>query len=211
MPLDQLEAYEKSIVDKAKGRASEINDDDASLDEILGELEDDADFMEKYREQRLQQIADDMKKMKHNVESEQYGQVVTMTDESELMRLTTATDQVVIHFYLESFQKCATMDAKLKRLAEKHLMTRFFRISVEKCPFLVARLEIKVLPCVVAYKNGLERDKIVGFTRLGNQTDDFETSALEAILFKCGVLARKMQPRGTRTNQTDEGDSDLDV
>ncbi|CAR24147.1 Plp1p [Lachancea thermotolerans CBS 6340] len=211
MPLDQLEAYEKSIVDKANGRTSEVDDDGASLDEILGELEDDTDFMEKYREQRLQQIADDMRKMKHNVESEQYGQVFTMTDESELMRLTSATDQVVIHFYLDSFQKCATMDAKLKKLAEKHIMTRFFRISVEKCPFLVTKLQIKVLPCVVAYKNGLERDKIVGFTRLGNQTDDFEAGTLETILFNCGVLARKIQPRGIRTGRTDESDSDLDL
>lgn len=211
MPLDELENYEKRVLKEAQDATADTDDEDVSLEEILEDLEDNSEFMERYREQRLQQIASDMKKIKRNVETGQYGQLTTIKDESELMRLTTSTEQVVIHFYLDSFQKCATMDSKIKIIAERHLLTRFLRISVEDCPFLVSKLQIKVLPFVVAYKHGTERDRIVGFSRLGNQPDDFDIQVLEAILFQCGVLARKSNHRFLGSGRTEESDSDLDI
>ncbi|SCU89504.1 LAME_0E03928g1_1 [Lachancea meyersii CBS 8951] len=222
-----LEHYEKRVLDKALKtddnvelkRSEDHIDSDASLDEILEELEDnDDEFLQGYREQRLQQIATEMRQVKSNVENEHYGQLRTVDDEREIMKLTSNSDQVVIHFGLENFKKCGVMDSKLSQLAPKHLLTRFLRVSVDKCPFLVTKLQIKVLPFVVAYKKGVERTRIVGFSRLGNQPDDFDVSVLEKVLFEAGVLANKARTGGQRSAwqaarsvSAGDSDSDLDV
>jgi thioredoxin-like negative regulator of GroEL len=51
-------------------------------------------------------------------------------------------------------------------------------VDVEKAPFLVERLKITVLPCVISFNKGISVDRIVGFEELGN-TDNFATAALE--------------------------------
>ncbi|SCU96816.1 LAFA_0G08262g1_1 [Lachancea sp. 'fantastica'] len=221
--MSTLERYENRLLDKAVngGASSEKKDDlsedhsdsDASLDEILEELDynEDNEFLQQYREQRLQQIATDMRKIKGNVESENYGQLTTVENENEIMRLTTNTDQVVIHFGLESFRKCRVMDSKLSQLASKHLLTKFLRVSVDKCPFLVSKLQVQVLPFVVAYKNGVERTRIVGFAQLGNQPDDFDVSVLENVLFGAGVLANRAGSHKLRFGETEDNGSDLDI
>ncbi|SCU81810.1 LADA_0C01200g1_1 [Lachancea dasiensis] len=217
--MNKLQQYERRLLDDANEAGTENNTNDgtrrksdASLDEILEHLEDDDEFMHNYREERLQQIADDMRKVKENVRTENYGLLTIVEEEREVIRLTTKTDQVVIHFGLDDFRKCQTMDAKLSQLAQRHLMTRFLRASVDKCPFLVAKLQIKVLPFVVAYKNGVERTRVVGFSRLGNQPDDFDIAALENVFYEAGVLAKKSTPwRPSAGGRDGSDDSDLDV
>ncbi|CEP61452.1 Plp1p LALA0_S03e03180g [Lachancea lanzarotensis] len=227
--MSKLDRYENRLVTNAANGSSGLekrqdvseddpNDSDASLDEILEELDynDDNEFLQQYREQRLQQIATEMRKIKDNVETEHYGQLITVDDENEVMKLTTNTDQVVIHFGLENFRKCNVMDSKLSQLASKHLLTKFLRVSVDKCPFLVAKLQVQVLPFVVAYKKGVERVRIVGFSRLGNQPDDFDVSVLEKVLFDAGVLAKRAgagsgHQGGSKWNDSEDNGSDLDI
>lgn len=44
-------------------------------------------------------------------------------------------------------------------LAPKHLNTLFLRTSVENAPFLVNRLGVKVLPCVISFVDGNAVDR----------------------------------------------------
>lgn len=203
-----------------KEQSETESNDDASFQELFEELEEDVDdeFMSKYREQRLQQLAEDIKQVQKNVQNDGYGTLTTFNDENALMRLTSQTDLVVIHFFLNTFQKCKIMDEKLTELAQKHLMTRFLRISVEDSPFLVAKLNIKVLPCLVAYKNGAERDRIVGFSRLGNNPNDFSVTSLETILLECGILVRRAaklsvlnSAKGLPRTSVSDDECDLDI
>ena len=84
------------------------------------------------------------------------------------------------------------MDGHLERLATLHFETRFLRISVEAAPFLVERLRIRVLPCVVGFVGGVERERVVGFEGLGFQEGGrFETGDLEGRLLASGVLVRR--------------------
>ena len=46
-------------------------------------------------------------------------------------------------------------------LAARHLGTRFIKVHVANVPFLVVKLEIKVLPCVITFIDGVTRDKYV--------------------------------------------------
>jgi len=64
------------------------------------------------------------------------------------------------------------------------------RINVENCPFLVTKLKVQVLPCVIAFIDGVGVDRIIGFEGLGRTPDRFTTRDLEARLIRAGVLVR---------------------
>lgn len=61
---------------------------------------------------------------------------------------------------------------------------------MENAPFLVTKLKIQVLPCVLTFVDGVSKDRIVGFEGLGYGEDTFTAKDLEARLLKAGVLAR---------------------
>ncbi|KAI9744691.1 MAG: hypothetical protein M4579_007685 [Chaenotheca gracillima] len=104
------------------------------------------------------------------------------------------------------------MDAHLEGLAPKHFDTKFLRINVDNAPFLVARLKIKVLPCVLAFVDGVSVDRIIGFEGLGNG-DAFSSTDLEDRLLLAGVLLRNKAvadpawQRRQRTGQDQDEDS----
>lgn len=64
------------------------------------------------------------------------------------------------------------------------------KINVDNCPFLVTRLGIQVLPCVIAFIDGVGADRIIGFEGLGRTPDIFTVRDLEARLIRSGVFAR---------------------
>lgn len=51
-------------------------------------------------------------------------------------------------------------------------------------------MKIQVLPCVVAFVDGVGVDRIIGFEGLGRTPDSFTTRDLEARLIRADVLAR---------------------
>lgn len=77
-----------------------------------------------------------------------------------------------------------------KSLAQSHYEARILRINVDNCPFLVTRLGIQVLPCVIAFIDGVGADRIVGFEGLGRSPDNFKTRDLEVRLIQASVFAR---------------------
>ena len=89
------------------------------------------------------------------------------------------------------FTRCRVMDEKLSVLVEKHFDTRFVSINAENAPFLVVKLGIQVLPCVISFIDGVSADRIIGFEGIGSKPDSFTASELEARLLNCGVLVRE--------------------
>jgi thioredoxin-like negative regulator of GroEL len=75
-------------------------------------------------------------------------------------------------------------------LASKHFDTKFLKINVENAPFLVTKLKIQILPCTLAFANGVSVDRIVGFEGLGHEPDKFTTRELESRLLSSGVIQR---------------------
>jgi thioredoxin-like negative regulator of GroEL len=86
------------------------------------------------------------------------------------------------------------------------------KINVENAPFLVTKLKIQVLPCVLAFVNGVSVDRIVGFEGLGYTQDTFTTKDLEAKLLQSGVIQRAKATGGASVkfgvNKTKKDDSD---
>ncbi|PVF91914.1 thioredoxin-like protein [Serendipita vermifera] len=115
-----------------------------------------------------------------------HGKYTEIFDEKEVIRTSANEKKCIIHFYHRNFQRCKIMDKHLEALAPKYFDTRFLRVFVENVPWLVEKLGVKVLPCVIVFIDGVTKDRIVGFEELGN-ADDFETSALEMRLKVSGV------------------------
>lgn len=94
--------------------------------------------------------------------------------------------------------------------------TRFLKIDVTNAAFLVVKLKVQVLPCVIAFIDGKGVDRIVGFEGLGKGTDHFSTRTLEARLVQSGVLIRSKLSTGapltraTKVSYHQDGSDDDD-
>ena len=85
---------------------------------------------------------------------------------------------------------------------------------MEKAPFLIDRMKIQILPCLVGFVDGISVDRLVGFEELGN-LDTFPTSLLEKRLCKCKVLESSASNLGfslasSSSNYNNDEDDDDD-
>ena len=85
-------------------------------------------------------------------------------------------------------------------MAPKHFDTRFLKMNVDNAPFLVVKLKVQVLPCVLAFVDGISVDRIVGFEGLGYTQDTFTTKDLEGRLLSSGVIQRAKTNKDTSIN-----------
>lgn len=74
------------------------------------------------------------------------------------------------------------------------------KIDVENAPFLVTKLKVQVLPCVLAFIGGICVDRIIGFEGLGYTQDTFTTKDLEARLLSSGVIQRAKVTESNNSN-----------
>lgn len=122
-------------------------------------------------------------------------------DQDGFLPTVTSTKHVICHFYHREFERCKIMDQHLSDIAKAHLESRFVKINAEKCPFFVTKLNIKVLPSVILFKDGIAVDRIVGFDELG-ETDEFSTQSLEKRLGTAQMIRVKEAPKVTDQPQT---------
>ncbi|KAG0049453.1 hypothetical protein BGZ83_005749 [Gryganskiella cystojenkinii] len=178
-PSDQSRFVEDDTVDQDEEK-------DMDDDELFEELENDDYGMANFREQRIEELKEEVAKRKLVMESD-HGSYKDITDEKEIMDITTKTKHCVIHFYHADFRRCMIVDKHLETLAKKHIKTKFVKIKVENAPFLVEKLQVKILPCVISFTDGIAVDRLIGFEELGN-TDNFQTSMLELRYKTVGVI-----------------------
>ncbi|KAI9363122.1 thioredoxin-like protein [Pilaira anomala] len=185
-----------------------LSDDEALFEELEREEDNDVASM---RERRIKEIQDELNRRQGRAENN-HGLYTDITKEKEFMDITTSEKYVVGHFYHKDFRRCKIMDTHLESLAQKYYDTRFIKIEVQNAPFLVEKLQIKVLPCVMAWVNGYAQTKIVGFDDLGS-TDSFQTAALELKLLHAGAIKKKEDDTQTVKKsifQSNDTDSELE-
>ncbi|KAF9172690.1 hypothetical protein BGX21_000308 [Mortierella sp. AD011] len=197
-------------IDQEEGDEKELDDD-----ELFEELENDDYGMSSFREQRIEELKEEVEKRRLMMEYD-HGSYKDITDEKEVMDITTKTKHCVVHFYHSDFRRCMIVDKHLEALAKKNIKTKFVKIKVENAPFLVEKLQIKVLPCVIAFTDGIAVDRLIGFEELGN-TDNFSTAMLELRYKTVGVIedeskkdARKLKKKSIFGNDygSDDGTDD---
>eukprot|EP00850_Spirogloea_muscicola_P020638 SM000222S06979 [mRNA] locus=s222:118508:120854:+ [translate_table: standard] len=185
-----------------------------SHDEVdLGDLLDDPE-LEKLHAERLAALKRETEK-RQAMQRKGHGEYREVL-EGDFLEEVTGSESVVCHFYHQGFLRCKVMDKHLSALATTYINTKFIKVDVENAPFFVTKLAIKVLPCVVLFKNGVAIDRVVGFDELGGK-DDFATAALERRLSRQGCIVplkkdeeekERSARRSVRSTRTDESDSD---
>jgi hypothetical protein len=107
--------------------------------------------------------------------------------EPEFLKEVCSSQNVICHFYHADFERCKVMKKHLDIVSRKYMSTKFMQIDADKCPFFVTKLQVRVLPCVIYFKDGLAIDRLVGFEQFGDR-DDFETDELEQVLGDMGAI-----------------------
>ena len=75
---------------------------------------------------------------------------------------------------------------------------------MQDAPFFTVKLQVKLLPCLVLFCNGVAVDRLAGFDELGAK-DDFRTARLEKRLLESKVILEPQRQQGS----DDEDDSML--
>ncbi|KAJ7562851.1 hypothetical protein O6H91_03G086400 [Diphasiastrum complanatum] len=170
--------YQKELLASEKAQSKAPAYDEVDLDELMDDPE-----LERLHAERIASLKKEAEK-RQVLQQKGHGEYREVT-EAEFLGEVTRSQKVVCHFFHQEFIRCKIVDKHLKILVNKHVEAKFIKIDAEKCPFFVSKLAIKVLPCVILFRDGVAVDRIVGFQELGG-VDDFATSALEARLLRKG-------------------------
>ena len=173
-------AITSSVLQATQVMEQKVDEEIEKLDRMT------SDDLDDLREKRLQQLKKQAQKKQEWLQ-QGHGEYVQIAGEPDFFPETKNSARVVCHFYRDSTWRCKIVDKHLALLAPKHLETKFVRIDVEKCKFLVDRLNVKMLPAVHLIKDGKFVDKIVGFDDLGGH-DEFSTEMMEWRIACAGVI-----------------------
>ncbi|ODM23562.1 hypothetical protein SI65_01151 [Aspergillus cristatus] len=135
----------------------------------------------------------------------------TLTSDQSVLGFTTNTHRCVVHFAHPDFTRCGVMDEHMRTLATRHYEVKFARVDVRHTPFIVEKLKIKVLPCVIGFKDGLGVERVLGFEGLGSGgrdgKDGFSIAILEKRLLWKGILVQAKIKQGDRDDDDDDYES----
>lgn len=136
----------------------------------------------------------------------------TLPSDSALLSFTTNSHRCVVHFSHPDFSRCAVMDEHLAKLASRHHEVRFARVDVQATPFVVEKLKIRVLPCVVGFRGGIAVDRVTGFEGLGaggrDGKDGFSSAVLEKRLVWKGILVKEKIAERDGSDYDDDDDDE---
>ena len=125
--------------------------------------------------------------------------------EEDFLSAVTSSHTCVVHFSLDEFERCKILDKHLQSLSQKYFQTRFMKANAPDLPFFTEKLNVKVLPCLILFKNGVAFDRIVGFEDFGNK-DDYKTMALEKRLLEAGAVEEEEKA----IEEEEKGDEQID-
>jgi len=200
----------KSKVDSDLLGATQQDEDDA--DALLASLEEEDDSS--YRAQRLQELRSASEAAKPRTTLTTTNKAfITLRSDDEALSFTTQHERAVVHFFHPEFARCSTMDAHCEKIAETHAQQHeadvaFARIDVKNAPFVVEKLGVRVLPCVIGFVKGVVKGKVTGFEGLcwdGKEGAFAVTRALEDALIDWTVLKKRLL-----FGHLDDDDSDHD-
>ena len=191
---DKTEQLEKEQEKMEREHQKAIRQDDE--EEEVKEQDDDLDDMDEEEEKLMRQMKEQrLAEMKEEYQENQKNKALgtgTYSEilETEFLPTVTKTQYVVCAFFHKDFERCKIIDMHLQKIAPNHTETLFVKIDAERAPFFVNKLQIRTLPTIVCFEDGIAIDQIVGFEELGEE-DDFPTMNLIRKLVKIGMLLPK--------------------
>ncbi|KEF61841.1 uncharacterized protein A1O9_03412 [Exophiala aquamarina CBS 119918] len=204
------EEQSKSEVYGDPTEATHQEEDDA--DALLASLEEEDDSC--YRSRRLQELrsASEAAKAPRTLTATSKA-FITLKSDDEALSFTTQHERAVVHFFHPEFARCSAMDVHCEKIAETHAQQQeadvsFARIDVKNAPFVVEKLGVRILPCVIGFVKGVVKGKVTGFEGLcwdGKEESFAVTRALEDTLINWTVLKKRYI-----LGHLDDDDSDHD-
>lgn len=179
---------------------------------MLQEEEDDEEFLQHYRMQRIEEMRRQLCRGKR------FEQVYELNSGEEFLEALDKEDKstlVMIHIYEPDVPGCEAMSGSLMCLAQEYPLVKF--CSVRSSAISTSALfRDSALPALLVYKAG---DLIGNFVRLTDQLgEDFFAVDLEALLQEYGLLPEKppVVPKTVRNgaiiqSTVSDEDSDLDI
>jgi hypothetical protein len=174
--------------------------DDADPDALFAELEAEDDTA--FRAARAQKLASELSKLRPNNSTapsaaEAY---ITLRSDEEVLRFTTDTEKCLLHFLHPEFARCAVMDSHLQKLAERHSQyndgeVKVGRVNVRDANFVVEKLGVRILPCVIGFVGGVAKGRLVGFEGVafgGRENGIDVTKAIEQTAIGWTVFERRL-------------------
>ncbi len=116
----------------------------------------------------------------------------TEVNETEFLGVVTASKRCVVHFYLPEFQACKILDMHLRRLCKGMIGCRFVKVNATKCQFFISKLNVKVLPTLIAFTDGVAKKRMTGFDELGG-SNEFPTSRMTELLVRWGLAVDSVE------------------
>ncbi|KAI9909944.1 hypothetical protein PsorP6_010419 [Peronosclerospora sorghi] len=155
---------------------------------------------------RLEQLKQEYEERKRFL-SQGHGEYHEITQDAFLQEVTSSRF-VVVHFFHGDFERCKLMDMHLTQLARSHMECKFLKLNAEKAPFFVHKLAVRVLPTLVAFKDGVAfSTRVIGFeglTELNEATDARNCTTRSSDHFSTAALARKLVEIGAIRERTEE-------
>jgi len=182
----QQQALQQQMMTVAKAMEDQVDAEMKRLDT----LEKDEDALERIRERRLKDLkkmADKRAEWKRNG----HGSLNEINSDRDFLDATKGSKKCVIHFYRNTTMNCKVLDKHLQIIAQNHLETKFLKVDVEKCDWLVKRLNVRIIPTTAILINGAISTYIRGFDGFGDDGKDFPTEMLEWRLGQCKAIAYK--------------------
>ncbi|XP_074474828.1 phosducin-like protein isoform X2 [Sebastes fasciatus] len=180
---------------------------------MLQEEEDDEDFLQHYRMQRIEEMR------RQFCRGKRFAQVYELISGEDFLEALDEEDQstlVMIHIYEVDIPGCEAMSGSLMCLAQEYPLVKF--CSVRSSAISTSALfRDSALPALLVYKGG---DLIGNFVRVTDQLgEDFFAVDVEALLQEYGLLPDKA-PMVSKTIRNgaivqntvmSDDDSDLDI
>ncbi len=198
---------EKALKDKLKEGQNKLKQN--YMEQNRQNFNDENDISEDSMDSDEEEI---MRKMKEKMTQAQGGSKKTqalkggykLVNEKEFFELVkNKKERIVCHFYHPDFMKCKILDKHLALVAYEHPETLFIKIVATEADFLIKKLQIRILPSVYFFQNGVVKDKLVGFEEFGVK-DDFSTKLLTRRLGKFGAIKLKKHEKKMQVNYKDK-------
>ena len=159
---------------------------DAELMDLLGDDIDSQQIMAIMKSSMIQR-AQEQEQQNESLNNPLYRTI----DEKDFLEITINSDVAIIHFFSPDFARCKKIDKTFDELSKRYQEASFMRIDAEKAPFFVTKFNIKVLPTVLCFVEGVKMLTLTGFEGLSG--DDFSSREMELLLQNKNILSSRMR------------------
>jgi len=167
------QAMEQQLLTVAKAVEDKLDAEMAELDAI----ENDEDALERIRAKRMKELKNAQDKRSEWLRNG-HGKLNEINSDKDFFEEAKSSKKLVVHFYRNTTLRCKILDEHLKVLAKQHVETKFLKLDVDKCNWIVQRLNIRIIPTMAIVLDGKTSGYLRGFEEFGGN-DDFSTEMLE--------------------------------